>query len=168
MKKTGSGGAGFVEDGLFDFRLIEVVGRGHDPELLLGIIEGSSDVPHGDTVLDPQRSQDVGLDQVVEGEAGVIRIRTFDETGRHPLGKVPQVLYTRKMTRIELERRVLELPEEERLEVAEAIWASLDDPDAVPTLPWQRELIAERLAESETEEGRDWEEIRAEIWPGTR
>jgi putative addiction module component (TIGR02574 family) len=72
------------------------------------------------------------------------------------------------MTRIELERKVLELPEEERLEVAEAIWASLDDPDAVPLPYWQRELLAERLAESETEEGRDWEEIRSEIWPDAK
>jgi putative addiction module component (TIGR02574 family) len=69
------------------------------------------------------------------------------------------------MTKAEIERQVLELPETERLEIAEAIWTSLSNPDALPLPQWQRELLDERLASSEAEEGRDWEEVRAEIWP---
>jgi putative addiction module component (TIGR02574 family) len=69
------------------------------------------------------------------------------------------------MTKLEIQHKVLELPEEDRLELAEAIWASVSNPDAFPLPPWQRELLAERLADSREEEGRDWEEVRAEIWP---
>jgi putative addiction module component (TIGR02574 family) len=69
------------------------------------------------------------------------------------------------MTKAEIQRQVMELPEQERLEVAEAIWASLDDPDARPLPSWQRDLLDERLASAETEEGRDWDEVKAEIWP---
>lgn len=69
------------------------------------------------------------------------------------------------MTKADLLRQVLELPENERLEIAEAIWASLSDPDALPLLSWQMDLLDERLARSEGEEGRNWEEVRSEIWP---
>jgi putative addiction module component (TIGR02574 family) len=72
------------------------------------------------------------------------------------------------MTIAEIKRQVMELQEEERLEVAEAIWASLDNPDARPLPSWQRDLLDERLASLETEEGRDWEDIKAEIWPTSR
>lgn len=72
------------------------------------------------------------------------------------------------MTRTEIQRQILELPENERLELADAIWASLEDPDALELPAWQRELLDERLAASETEEGRDWEEIRSEIWPSSK
>ena len=69
------------------------------------------------------------------------------------------------MTKTEIQRKALELPETERLELAEAIWASLSDPNSLPLQEWQRGLLEERLTASESEEGRDWEEIRAEIWP---
>lgn len=72
------------------------------------------------------------------------------------------------MTKVEIQRQVLELPEAERIEIAEAIWASLGDPDALPLPQWQRDLLDERLASLDTEEGRDWEEIKAEIWPPAR
>jgi len=72
------------------------------------------------------------------------------------------------MTMAEIKRQVLELQEEERLEVAEAIWASLDNPDASPLPSWQRDLLDERLASIGTEEGRDWEDVKAEIWPRSR
>ena len=78
------------------------------------------------------------------------------------------MLYTKIMTKAEIQRQVMELPEEERLEVAEAIWASLDDPDAHPLPSWQRDLLHERLASLDTEEGRDWEDVKAEIWPSVR
>lgn len=57
------------------------------------------------------------------------------------------------MTKAEIQRQVLDLPEEERLKVAEAIWASLDNQDALPLPHWQRDLLDERLASSESEEG---------------
>lgn len=72
------------------------------------------------------------------------------------------------MTKTEIQRKVLELPESERLEVAEAIWASLDRRDALPLPDWQRQLLDERLAGSMDEEGRDWEDIRSEIWPSSK
>lgn len=79
-----------------------------------------------------------------------------------------KILYTQIMSKAELQRQVLELVEEERLEIAEAIWASLDNPDALPLPQWQRDLLDERLASLDTEEGRDWEDIKAEIWPPAR
>jgi putative addiction module component (TIGR02574 family) len=72
------------------------------------------------------------------------------------------------MTKAEIERRVMELPEKERLEIAETIWSSLESPDALPLPSWQRDLLNERRASLETEEGRDWEDVKAEIWPPTR
>lgn len=67
------------------------------------------------------------------------------------------------MTKVEIQRQVLDLPEDERIEIAEAIWTSLEDPDALPLPQWQRDLLDERLASLDTEEGRDWEEVKAEI-----
>lgn len=72
------------------------------------------------------------------------------------------------MSKSEIQRQVMELPERERLEIADAIWASLESPDDVPLPQWQRDLLDERLASAESEEGRDWEEIKAEIWPQAR
>lgn len=72
------------------------------------------------------------------------------------------------MTKVEIQREVMELPEEERIEIAEAIWSSLGDPNVLPLPQWQRDLLNERLPSVDTEEGRDWEEIKAEIWPEAR
>jgi putative addiction module component (TIGR02574 family) len=81
-------------------------------------------------------------------------------------GKAERLVgYTGIMTKAEIQYQALELSEPERLELAEALWASISDPDALPLPQWQRALLEERLATSESEEGRDWEEIRAEIWP---
>ena len=72
------------------------------------------------------------------------------------------------MTRAEIQQEIMELPEEERLEIADAIWTSLSDPDSMPLPQWQKDLLAERLASAEEEEGRDWEDVQAEIWPSAR
>jgi putative addiction module component (TIGR02574 family) len=72
------------------------------------------------------------------------------------------------MTTAELKQQVLELPEEERLEVAEAIWTSLEDRDRLPLPEWQKVLLDERLAASESETGRDWEEVEAAVWPAAK
>ena len=82
--------------------------------------------------------------------------------------RASQVPYNRGMTKAEIQREIMKLPEDERLEVAEGIWASLDDPDAHPLPSWQRDLLDERLALHGTEEGRDWEDVKAEIWPPVR
>lgn len=58
-----------------------------------------------------------------------------------------------------LKHQILELPEAERLEVAEAIWQSLEDPDSLPLPEWQKDVLDERLAVSENETGRTWEEV---------
>ena len=64
-----------------------------------------------------------------------------------------------------LKHQILELPESERLEVVEAIWQSLEDPDSLPLPEWQKDVLDERLATSENEVGRDWEEVEAALWP---
>lgn len=40
----------------------------------------------------------------------------------------------------------------------------------LPLLQWQRDLLDERLASADAEEGKDWEDVKAEIWtrPGER
>ena len=78
------------------------------------------------------------------------------------------MLYTKTMTKTEIQREVLELPEDERLEVADAIWSSLEDLNSHPLPSWQKDLLDERLASAGTEEGRDWDEVKAEIWPPSR
>lgn len=67
------------------------------------------------------------------------------------------------MTKIELREHLLELPEYERLEIADALWTSLGDPDLLPVPEWQQSLLAERLATSEDDPGVDWEEFRASL-----
>jgi hypothetical protein len=42
----------------------------------------------------------------------------------------------------------------------------LIDSDVAPQ--WQRDLLDERLASCESEEGRDWEDLKAEVWPSDR
>ncbi|MEP7008937.1 MAG: addiction module protein [Acidobacteriota bacterium] len=66
----------------------------------------------------------------------------------------------------DLKRLVLRLPAEDRQELAEALWDSLETEPA--TLPaWQRQILQTRLAELEAnpEAGSSWEEVEARIWP---
>jgi putative addiction module component (TIGR02574 family) len=70
------------------------------------------------------------------------------------------------MTRVELEREILLLPVDERLELAETIWASVEDQSPQAPLPaWQRELLAERIAEDDAapEAGSSWDEVKRRI-----
>jgi len=69
------------------------------------------------------------------------------------------------MTQSDIRQQVLDLPEDERLEIADAIWESLEDPDSLPLPAWQRELLDERLASAKHDEGKDWDEVKREIWP---
>lgn len=46
------------------------------------------------------------------------------------------------MTKVELKREILSLPVEERLELAETIWDSLEQSAEQPALPeWQRRIL---------------------------
>jgi hypothetical protein len=48
------------------------------------------------------------------------------------------------MTRAELEAEALQLPVEDRLDLAEALWESLEREAVQPDLPpWQREVLDE-------------------------
>ena len=75
------------------------------------------------------------------------------------------------MTRAEIKQEALSLPEPDRLELAEALWASLNEPGSSPgaqPLPdWQKQLLDERLQSSADEEGETWESVRAEVWPAS-
>lgn len=70
------------------------------------------------------------------------------------------------MTRIELEREALRLPVEERMQLAETIWTSLEQEPAQPPLPvWQRDILDERIAadDAEPDAGSPWEEVKQRI-----
>ena len=69
------------------------------------------------------------------------------------------------MTRDEVRRTVLALPADERRELAEALWESLErEPEPLPE--WQRRLLDERLAalEANPEDGRPWDEVEKSVW----
>ena len=70
------------------------------------------------------------------------------------------------MTKAQLKSEALQLPVEERLEIAEAIWESLETAvDQPPLLDWQREVLDERIAEDDAnpDEGSPWEEVKQRI-----
>lgn len=70
------------------------------------------------------------------------------------------------MTKRELQQSVLELPAEERWELAEAIWQSLEADAAWPPLtPWQREILDQRIAEDDADPdaGSPWPEVKKRI-----
>jgi putative addiction module component (TIGR02574 family) len=70
------------------------------------------------------------------------------------------------MTKAELESEALRLPVEDRLDLAEALWDSLEREAVQPKLPaWQREILDERLAadDAESEAGAPWKEVKQRI-----
>lgn len=70
------------------------------------------------------------------------------------------------MTKTDLQREILRLPVEDRLEVAEAIWDSVERTAPSPELPeWQRSLLDERIAadDAEPEAGSTWDEVKQRI-----
>jgi putative addiction module component (TIGR02574 family) len=73
------------------------------------------------------------------------------------------------MTRAEVQRQALQLPEQDRLRLAEELWASLEEPNASPAdLPipqWQADLLDQRIEETKDDPGTPWEEVKARIWP---
>lgn len=72
------------------------------------------------------------------------------------------------MTTTELRDRALSLPIEERMELADELWASIQrDQAGVPLWPWQERILDERLAklDEDPDRGSTWEEVKAELWP---
>lgn len=65
------------------------------------------------------------------------------------------------MTREEVQK-LLDLPVEERFELAETLWDSLHE---LPVTDWQREILDERLADLQRnpQGSRSWEEVKARL-----
>jgi putative addiction module component (TIGR02574 family) len=66
--------------------------------------------------------------------------------------------------------KLLELPAEERLEIAQVLWESVEPEDEIRylSLPdWQRQIVRERLEDLHRNPGDEqpWEEIKEELWP---
>lgn len=70
------------------------------------------------------------------------------------------------MTKSEIQQQALELPADQRQELAAALWESLEaEPPPLPE--WQRRLLDERLAalDESPDEGAPWEEVEKRVWP---
>ena len=71
------------------------------------------------------------------------------------------------MTKAQVQRQALELPPEDRIDLAVEIWESLSAKD-IPVPDWQRDLIRERLAELEGVDSEDrstpWGEVRERVF----
>lgn len=70
------------------------------------------------------------------------------------------------MTKAELHEKALELPVEDRMALAEALWASVERAAEQPSLPaWQREILDQRLAaeKEDPEAGSPWPEVKKRI-----
>ncbi len=82
------------------------------------------------------------------------------EEALEPLRQRGKICLT--VTKAQLQEQILELPVEERLEVAEAIWASLEGSAAPPLPEWQCQLLDERIAAAEAnpEAGTPWVEVK--------
>jgi putative addiction module component (TIGR02574 family) len=70
------------------------------------------------------------------------------------------------VTKSEIHQQALELPPEERQDLATALWESLEA-EPTPLPEWQRRLLDERLAalEEKPEPGAPWDEVEKRIWP---
>lgn len=70
------------------------------------------------------------------------------------------------MTKERLKHEALCLPVEDRLEIAEAIWESLEDTGADAEIPaWQRSLLDERISkdDADPDAGSPWPEVKERI-----
>lgn len=69
-------------------------------------------------------------------------------------------------SRAEVERAALELSPAERLEVAAALFESVEQAATQPRLPeWQRNVLDERIAEDDagSDPGEPWEDVKRQI-----
>lgn len=77
----------------------------------------------------------------------------------------PERKVTTMSSRAEVERAALELSATERLEVAAALFESVEQGGEQPPLPeWQRHLLDERIAEDAGgDPGEPWEDVKRQI-----
>jgi putative addiction module component (TIGR02574 family) len=73
------------------------------------------------------------------------------------------------MNRAEI-RKLLELPADEKMELAQILWESVEPEDEARFLSipdWQRQILDERLADIDRnpDDEQTWEEVKAELWP---
>jgi putative addiction module component (TIGR02574 family) len=73
------------------------------------------------------------------------------------------------MTKTAMEE-LIKLPAEERLEIAQVLWESVEPDDELRFVlipEWQRRILDERLEDlkSNPEDEQPWDDVRAEIWP---
>ena len=73
------------------------------------------------------------------------------------------------MNRSEI-RKLLELPADEKMELAQILWESVEPEDEARFLSipdWQRQILDERLADIDRnpDDEQTWEEVKAELWP---
>ena len=76
------------------------------------------------------------------------------------------------MTKADIEKAALELPVEERAELARAIWDSIPPEDEARLLPlygWQKQALDEALDDYQKhpDSGVSWEEVKTRLWPRT-
>jgi len=70
------------------------------------------------------------------------------------------------MAKSELRSQALQLPVDERLDLAEALWESIDREPGQPSLPeWQRQVLGERLAavDAAPDAGSPWDAVKRRI-----
>jgi putative addiction module component (TIGR02574 family) len=70
------------------------------------------------------------------------------------------------MTKAELQAQALQLPVDERLELAEALWESVEMEPAQPAIQaWQRQRLDERIAATNAahEAGSRWQKVKRKI-----
>ena len=67
-------------------------------------------------------------------------------------------------------QKLLDLPVDERMELAQILWESVEPEDETRFLSvpdWQRRILTERSAniERNPNDEQSWEEVKAELWP---
>jgi putative addiction module component (TIGR02574 family) len=75
------------------------------------------------------------------------------------------------MNRAEI-RKLLELPADEKMELAQILWESVEPEDETRFLSipdWQRQILDERIADIDRnpDDEQTWEEVKAELWPSS-
>jgi putative addiction module component (TIGR02574 family) len=73
------------------------------------------------------------------------------------------------MTKYEMDK-LLKLPAEDRLEIAQVLWNSVDLEDEARFLclpDWQRRILQTRLADLERspDDEQPWDQVKEELWP---
>lgn len=73
------------------------------------------------------------------------------------------------MTKYEVDK-LLKLPAEERLEIAQILWNSVDPEDEAHFLclpDWQQCILQERLADLDRnpDDEQPWDQVKEELWP---